>query len=249
MRFLQRKALAPATEAFLSERTAEVKRRRTPRTKKEHAAKLWGQRRSKEAAAAFKDVQKKLASMGSGLERCMYCEDSKGTDIEHFWPKAAYPERAFLWANYLWACSHCNSNEKREQFPLDAKNQPLLINPTEDDPLNHLLLITETGDFDGLSEKGIESMRVFGLNRRELSHGRQNAWPVLLELILRFAQRRAVGDRAKAEKIEQAVRQYPFSSVLHHLLDVYGRESTRGNLGADIVEALDAYPEILSWGR
>ena len=34
-----------------------------------------------------------LKGMMGARERCMYCLDSHGTDIEHFWPKTPYPEK------------------------------------------------------------------------------------------------------------------------------------------------------------
>ncbi|MBW8876770.1 MAG: hypothetical protein JF614_17545 [Acidobacteria bacterium] len=109
--------------------------------------------------------------MASGLERCMYCEDSEGTAIEHFWPKSVYPERAFDWLNYLIACSRCNSNFKRDQFPLDAAGAPLLVNPSEEEPLDHLSFSPSTGRFEPRSPKGDPSIDVFGLNRTTLTKG------------------------------------------------------------------------------
>jgi hypothetical protein len=36
-----------------------------------------------------------LKAMMGARERCMYCLDSHGTDIEHFWPKMPYPQHMF----------------------------------------------------------------------------------------------------------------------------------------------------------
>ncbi len=43
---------------------------------------LWDSKDNK----AFDEIKKNLRDMAPGLERCMYCEDSAGNDIEHFWP-------------------------------------------------------------------------------------------------------------------------------------------------------------------
>jgi hypothetical protein len=47
----------------------------------------------------------------------MYCEDSVADEVEHFKPKAFYPELVFAWDNYLYACGPCNGG-KNNRFPL-----------------------------------------------------------------------------------------------------------------------------------
>ena len=99
------------------------------------------QRRS----APMKRIVKDLRRMTGKHERCMYCEDSRGTDVEHFWPKRRYPERAFRWLNLLWVCAGCN-RVKSARFPRDAAGQPLLIDPTAVDPWNYLWYDSETDE-------------------------------------------------------------------------------------------------------
>ena len=43
-----------------------------------------------------------------GPVRCAYCEDSLADEVEHIVPKTLFPERAFDWENYLYACGPCN---------------------------------------------------------------------------------------------------------------------------------------------
>jgi uncharacterized protein (TIGR02646 family) len=74
----------------------------------------------------------------------MYCHDSRGVDIDHFWPKADYPERAFVWENLLLLCTGCN-RRKGGRFDLDVNGSPMLLNPTEDDPWDHLFYDSRTG--------------------------------------------------------------------------------------------------------
>ena len=50
---------------------------------------------------AMAEVVATLKRMGGERERCMYCLDSHGSDIEHFRPKAVYPKRMFRWRNLL----------------------------------------------------------------------------------------------------------------------------------------------------
>src|SRR5690242_775517 len=52
----------------------------------------------------FAEVRRTLDEMCSGACRCMYCEDSAADEVEHHRPKNLYPDRVFLWENYLYAC-------------------------------------------------------------------------------------------------------------------------------------------------
>lgn len=76
--------------------------------------------------------------------RCMYCEDSRGTTIEHFRPKSKYPERSFVWPNLLLLCQGCQSH-KGDRFVLDANGDALLIDPTIEDPWDFLFFDSRTG--------------------------------------------------------------------------------------------------------
>ena len=75
-------------------------------------------------------IRDHLVKMAPGVQRCMYCGDSLGTDIDHFEPIREFPAGTFVWRNHLLACSYCNSNAKRDLFPRDAAGTPLLIDPT-----------------------------------------------------------------------------------------------------------------------
>ncbi len=86
-----------------------------------------------------------LRRMTGSHERCMYCEDSRGTDFDHFWPKLRYPERAFLWLNFLLACAACN-RAKGDRFPKNEAGDPLLIDPTKSDPWDFLFYDPETDE-------------------------------------------------------------------------------------------------------
>lgn len=88
-----------------------------------------------------------LLKMAGKRERCMYCGDSQGTDIEHFWPKSPYPKRMFKWRNLLLGCTACGRDYKGTKFPLDTAKKPLLLDPTVDDPWVHLDFDPQTGNF------------------------------------------------------------------------------------------------------
>ncbi len=132
-----------------------------------------------------------LLGMAGNRERCMYCGDSQGTDIEHFWPKNTYPKKMFRWNNLLLGCTACGRDHKGTRFPLDAGKKPLLIDPTKDDPWLFLDFDPMTGNFsaryDALGNpapKGAKTVEVLALDRREaLASGHQKAYKHISKLI------------------------------------------------------------------
>jgi hypothetical protein len=89
----------------LDNRTAQLQAGGVIYTK---ARQLW-----KSAAGERRSVREQLTQMAPGIERCMYCGDNLGTDIDHFDPISRSPIKTFEWLNHLLACSFCNSNQKR----------------------------------------------------------------------------------------------------------------------------------------
>ncbi|MFY9820243.1 MAG: HNH endonuclease [Thermoanaerobaculia bacterium] len=240
MKRIQRLPLSVEALTFLHERSAAVAAAANARAE---AGRLWGLQDNQ----AFREIRETLGKMASGLERCMYCEDSEGTAIEHFWPKSTYPERAFDWLNYLIACSRCNSNCKRDLFPLDGAGAPLLVNPCEEEPLDHLSFSPSTGRFEPKSPKGDPSITVFGLNRTTLTKGRASAWTVLEQLLVRYAEFKDAGRDAKAEKIETAVRSHPFAGVFVALLWMASGPDADLLIDQDCLRVLRGRSEISTW--
>lgn len=239
MRRIPRLPLSTRTLELLRKRTLAVVTSADPRAE---ASRLWRLRKN----SAFVEIRRVLDQMATGRKRCMYCEDSAGTDLEHFWPRAAFPERAFTWENLLLGCSHCNSNLKRYLFPLDASGQPLLLDPTQDEPLDHLLF-SETGRYKHKSRKGKTSIEVFNLNRLILAEGRRDAWIAIPELLIRYAQHKAAGRTQQAQDVEQALRRYPFSGVFAAFLRI-AKSRSRGRLiTLECLSVLRAHPEIRTW--
>jgi uncharacterized protein (TIGR02646 family) len=141
----------------------------------------------------LQDVLGVLKSMMGERERCMYCLDSHGTDIEHFWPKTAFPERMFLWPNLLLCCTECG-RLKLNRFPL-AEGRPLLIDPTAEDPWLYLDFDPTTGnivarfelDRNDWSPKGLKTVEIFHLDRREaLAVGYQRTYHRVSDIVERF---------------------------------------------------------------
>src|SRR5882672_7206072 len=70
---------------------------------------LWDAKTNKVAhKQAFASLRAELQKISYGISRCAYCEDSVADEIEHLWPKSLFPNRAFRWSNYAFACGPCN---------------------------------------------------------------------------------------------------------------------------------------------
>ncbi|KAA0935789.1 HNH endonuclease family protein [Streptomyces apricus] len=167
---------------------------------------------------AKREIRALLHLMAPAIQRCMYCLDSQGTDIDHFQPKALAPLRTFDWSNHLLACSFCNSNAKREEYPCDATTgKRLLVDPSTDDPADHLALLPASGTYDGLTAIGRESIRVFDLNRETLRRGRVRMFQLCRDLLPLWHAKLLRGDTTGADETAMALLEEPFGDVLRTL--------------------------------
>jgi uncharacterized protein (TIGR02646 family) len=128
------------------------------------------------AARQTKSMSKVLAALHAMIgqrQRCMYCLDSHGSDIEHFRPKAIYANCMYKWDNLLLCCTHCG-RLKGNMFPLSGSSA-LLVDPTKENPWDYLDFDHETGNicarFDvqlnTWSVKGEKTVEVLHLDKRE----------------------------------------------------------------------------------
>lgn len=131
-----------------------------------------------------------LHTMAGKRQRCMYCLDSHGSDIEHFRPKARYQKQMYRWDNLLLCCSHCG-RLKGNKFPM-AGRRALLVDPTKENPWDSLDFDPMTGNicarFDirlsNWSAKGEMTVEVLQLDKREaLSKGYLQTLRRLSEII------------------------------------------------------------------
>ena len=152
----------------------------------------------------------------------MYCGDGLGTDIDHFEPLVEAPLRAFDWPNHLLACSHCNSHQKRELFPRDEDGAPLLVDPSAEDPYEHLELVLSTGVYEALSLRGDATIGVFGLNRADLVRGRASAFIRTVSMLRDRVRSLQSTDDVEAAEIITSLRDQPFADVLYAMLRYRG---------------------------
>ncbi|WP_200239025.1 hypothetical protein [Thiohalocapsa halophila] len=169
MRRIERLPLPSGVRFALGRRQVRANRQR--REPGFNATRDWKNARD---SAPVRAAEATLTRMAGLTERCMYCEDSHGTDIEHFWPKTPFSECLFIWPNMLLCCAECG-RLKGQLVPADASGAPLLIDPTAEDPWAHLDFDPDTGNVvarflreeNGYSPKGEKTVEVLHLDRRE----------------------------------------------------------------------------------
>lgn len=184
--------------------------------RKQVAQTLW--KKSSTRTHVYQPLKEVLKQMALGLEQCMYCGTDFGTDVDHFEPVARNPLRTFDWLNHLLACTTCNSNHKRHEFPTDADGLPLLIDPTIEDPYEHMTLSLSTDMYHPVSAKGTATIAVCGLNRGQLVDGRRRARKTVAMCLRLLATAVMGGQDAEATEIAATIRQQPFADVCQAML-------------------------------
>ena len=185
MRRVRRLDLDAEVQADLDSRQAAADRYRS-----EGVLDVAAEWKSARQTPRLRGVLATLQRMMGERQRCMYCLDSHGTDIDHFWPKEPFPDRLFVWPNLLLCCAECG-RFKGDEFPL-SDGEPVLIDPTAEDPWLHLDFDPLTGnivarfhpDQNKYSEKGAKTVDLLHLDRREaLATGHQKTFRRLARLV------------------------------------------------------------------
>ncbi|MGW7477079.1 HNH endonuclease [Nonomuraea muscovyensis] len=184
-----------------------------------------------------------LREMAPGIDCCMYCGDHLADTIDHFVPKAKCPTRTFQWRNLLLACSPCNSRYKGERFESDGLVGSLLIDPTLEDPLDHLHLSLATGHYVPIegSIKGHWTIKVCGLNKSNRPMARVHAWETMREGVRVWARARQERDWKKMSIWQRLMKEQPFADVCHSALRQARYEQADTcfeSIDSDVVELL-----------
>jgi uncharacterized protein (TIGR02646 family) len=145
--------------------------------------------RSFRPSVAARPLIDELRRMAGQRERCFYCSDSLGADVEHFVPITVDPHLTFSWNNLLWICTNCN-RKKGDRSPFED-GMRVLVDPTRDDPWRHVTLASPTGilaprfltptEVDRRGERTLDVLDT--LNREPLAEGRARAMRRLKEAV------------------------------------------------------------------
>ncbi|MGE7588551.1 hypothetical protein [Peribacillus sp. NPDC101480] len=181
----------------------------------------------------YKKVKTELKTMFSG--KCAYCESKiehvQYMHVEHYRPKGyiqgepkGSPGYFWLgnkWENLLLACEICNGQGfKGNHFPLkDSKKrvkdpagniyqeEPLLINPCEEEHPEDHIIFKEDGDIKGVSLIGLHSIKHYGLYREDLRKERARHMHELNIFLIALAGLIESYDKNKSSLAEEGIRE------------------------------------------
>lgn len=185
-----------------------------------------------------KSVKNKLIAIQHG--KCCFCESrithiSYG-DVEHFRPKGGYSQDtdddlhrpgyywlAYNWANLFLSCQLCNQRFKKNLFPLEipgerasshhddiAREQPLFIHPSNDDPAQHVGFRDEFPYAINGNRRGRLTIEWLRLDRDALNEMRRDCLEKLklLELIVKLDIPQSPDATAQIDKMQRDEAQY-----------------------------------------
>jgi uncharacterized protein (TIGR02646 family) len=235
---IQRLVLPDTTEERMAVLTGRIEKRDEANgRRKRYADDLW--KRERDVRKSIRTVLHRMAPGVLGC--CMYCGGTTGMAIEHFEPREKNPLQTFRWHNHLLACGDCNSTFKNDWWECDPETgEPLLIDPTREDPFAHLFLELGKGTYRKLTTKGQKTIEVLGLNldERRLPEARVLARKGARILIRDWDRARRDDDKAGMRDALDVLRNQPFADVWQSML----RQAVLP--GADIVLG-DEQPEVL----
>lgn len=156
----------------------------------------------------------KIVLLKAQHDKCAFCEckvlHQQYGDVEHFRPKKGYKQKeadslgrpgyywlAYEWSNLFISCQICNQKFKKNLFPLRqpsrrarshyddlSKEEPLLIDPSAEDPATHLTFHQEFYRPMPASRRGKATIDAFGLNEMARAEHRRDLL-VKLETVMK----------------------------------------------------------------
>ena len=230
------------------------------------AARTLFERRNTTQNATFRVVRTQLSKMCASPHRCGWCEDSEANQIDHIRPKALYPQRTFVWENYLPACGVCN-NGKGDRFAIMSdggmvdvtrhrgdsvvpprSGDPALVDPRFEDPLEFLEL-EPVNTFRFLPKYGLTfadrhrakyTIHLLKLNRDALTIARRNVYDDNRARLTEFREVRDDGaSDAELEMFKARFLCRPHPTVW--------REMQRQHELPGLKELFRDVPEALTW--
>jgi hypothetical protein len=258
--------LPVAAAVKLAEYQAEIDGLATFAERVEAGKRLFNSRNNK-SNVTFNAIKSVLTNMCSGARRCVYCEDSAADEVEHIYPKHFYPDRVFVWENFVYACGPCNG-PKASSFAVfivnaEAKVEltrsadpspppigvPGLIDPRLEDATQLLALdLRETFYFVERATSGtLEHQRasytieILGLNKREyLRLARRAAYRDYRAHLAQYRAVRTSGNEAEMQRLAHEIRTRQHPTVWTEM------KRQHANL-PDLAQLFADSPEALTW--
>lgn len=214
------KSLDTDTLSKLEKLQLKIDRKSTFSQKAAKAQSSWDSKNAK----TFRKVIDTLLLMNISKGICNYCEQNESNDIEHIDPKSFFPEKTFVWENYILACKQCNSGHKLDKcFVFDSSGslnflersiQPsskdvAFINPRIDDPSKYMIITFPSYQFEileGISQKHTliaqKTIDILELNTRAvLIEARKNAANYYFSILDRLVRVRAARTKKSLKSI------------------------------------------------
>jgi uncharacterized protein (TIGR02646 family) len=256
------------TVAKLAEWQAEVDINSDYSTKVAAAKSEFG-RRNTATNPTFKAVKAALTQMCAGARRCVYCEDSLADEVEHIAPKDLYPERVFLWDNYVYACGPCNGPKNNKYAVIDSngmlvvvtrpRGAPVvppaagvaegIVNPRVEDPtyffeldiIDTFVLLRREQLPEQQALRADYTIELLDLNKDVLLAARENAYRSYRGCLRDYAHMRDNGASGKVLDFQRrGILQMPHPTVLAEMRRSHA-------VIPELIELFQAVPEALDW--
>jgi len=257
--------LPSETAEYLAGKQAELDALSSYANQVEKATENW----SRKSRRHFEVIRERLKAEpgGEAVNRCHYCEDSIADEVEHIWPKKFYPDRVFIWDNYLYSCGPCNGTAKRDQFAVivngerfdlvrgktdpvlePPEGRPLFIDPRQENPFDFIELELDTGlfmardmDESSLSAQRAEytAIEILELNRDSLVHRRKREYRSLVRTVESYASARDSGDQETADLAWGDLQSPLMPTVWHEMIRSRGLYPKLKTLFEQVPELLE----------
>ncbi len=169
-----------------------------------------GERKFEFDSAVYGGKTVKSALIRIQHNKCCFCESSlhaQHGDVEHFRPKGGWVQEdedklskvgyywlAYDWDNLFLACQKCNQTFKKNYFPIENPNDRalnhthditkelnLIINPSIDNPQEHLLFKKEI--ITSKTAKGKETIKRTAIDQESFEEDRRTYYQAIDSLI------------------------------------------------------------------
>lgn len=120
----------------------------------------------------------------------------------------------------------------------------LLIDPTIDDPHDHITLNFATGDYSDVTIRGAETIRIFALQRKQLVKGRREAFVRCQVMLCSWHDLYRERKLPRAAEVLTSLRAQPFADVLYAMIRRRDEPGATVVFGPEVVAALRELP---SW--